>query len=182
MTFFTKKQAKLKTCPCGERFTPTRSIQKYHSPQCEMKFKAGKFESEDLTSLPHSVLMTIAKGECHEYVRLRDKDLGCISCDTPADAKGVVWQAGHLFNANQFSGTELDARCVNRQCETCNCRKDGNYDGYVTGFKKRFGSLEFEMFYAFAHSVRSMKYSRPELIEFIQKYREMTNKLKSNSQ
>ena len=81
-------------------------------------------------------LLDSIKQACHAYIRKRDEGKPCISC-------GAKWnpefQAGHFYKAELYSSLRFDEHNINGQCRVCNLHKDGNFEGYRSGFVKRFG-------------------------------------------
>jgi len=72
------------------------------------------------------------------YIRLRDKDFGCISCHIVKPYKEM--HAGHFFEKSTctlpgyFSFTN-----VNGQCPQCNSYKSGNKDNYSLALERHYG-------------------------------------------
>jgi hypothetical protein len=64
-------------------------------------------------SLPN--LLKKAQTVFNAYIRLRDKDNGCISCNT-----GSVEQASHFYSAGQFTALRFNENNVHGSCLRCN--------------------------------------------------------------
>jgi len=83
-----------------------------------------------------SYLLVNIRNLCHEYIRLRDKGLPCISC-------GSLWkddfQAGHFYKAELYSTMRFNEHNVNGQCRSCNLFKSGNESQYRVGILNRYG-------------------------------------------
>ncbi|MFA9202356.1 MAG: recombination protein NinG, partial [Candidatus Nanopelagicaceae bacterium] len=86
------------------------------------KLKANKAKKEK--SILKEKLKTLsdleaeAKKSFQRYVRLRDKDLPCISCN---NLNTNDWAGGHYFSAGIYSGLMFDERNCHKQCNThCN--------------------------------------------------------------
>lgn len=175
----TRKQPKVKSCPICSG--PIRYSFQRECNDCKAKLLKGAFsESDNLYGLSHPIASTAAKNACHAYIRERDSKEGCCSCDTPADQKGVVWQAGHLFSAGQFSGVEFDEGNIFRQCYSCNSMKDGNFQEYKTRFIRKYGQLEFDLLETRANATRLFKRSVPELVGIIREYNTKLEDLKAS--
>lgn len=103
-----------------------------------------------------------AKKVFQKYVRLRDKNLPCISCGNPSPTD---WCGSHYYPAGMYSGLIFDERNCNGACNTyCNKYLSGNLINYRIGLVKRYG-LEFvEKLEADADSKRNYKYTKEELI------------------
>jgi len=176
------KKIKDKKCKvCSIMFTPFRSTQvvcNYHCAQLyadelnrekelkDWKIKKAKMK-EDLMSL--SDWLKIAQTHFNTYIRQRDKDQLCISCQKPPLKKN----AGHFYNANNHWSVRFDERNVHLQCEHCNTYLSGNLIYYRENLIKKIGLEEFEKLSVKAKETR--KYSKEELKEIIEVYR---NKLK----
>ncbi len=168
------KQRRCKVC--NEVFTPNRPLVPVCSPKCAIdytnKLKANKAKKEK--SILKEKLKTLsdleaeAKKSFQRYVRLRDKDLPCISCN---NSNTNDWAGGHYFSAGMYSGLMFDERNCHKQCNThCNKYLSGNLLEYRKGLIKRFGTefvekLEFE-----SDQKRNYKYTREELIAKKMKY------------
>lgn len=160
---------KPKLCPCGVRFTP-RGIQKYHSPSCELKYKTGKVEDENLHELGVPVLTQIARGVFQDWVKQRDQGLPCISCGVKFK-KGDVIHAGHMFKAETHSWLVFHELNTNSQCDHCNIGLDGNFEAYKKGFAARYGAEQFVGLSKSAATKVFTKHGRLDLVEIIQTYK-----------
>jgi hypothetical protein len=162
-------------------FTPFRSTQvvcNYHCAQLyadelnkkkelkDWKIKKAKMK-EDLMSL--SDWLKIAQTHFNTYIRQRDKDQLCISCQKPPLKKN----AGHFFNANNHYSVRFDERNVHLQCEHCNTFLSGNLIPYRENLIKKIGVQEFEDLSKIANETR--KFNIQEVKELINIYK---NKIK----
>jgi hypothetical protein len=176
------KQLKQKKCRvCETLFNPFRSTQvvcNYHCAQLyadelnkkkelkDWKIKKAKMK-EDLMSL--SDWLKIAQTHFNTYIRQRDKDQLCISCQKPPLKKN----AGHFFNANNHYSVRFDERNVHLQCEHCNTFLSGNLIPYRENLIKKIGVQEFEDLSKIANETR--KFNIQEVKELINIYK---NKIK----
>jgi hypothetical protein len=176
------KKIKDKKCRvCSIMFTPFRSTQvvcNYHCAQLyadelnkkkelkDWKIKKAKMK-EDLMSL--SDWLKIAQTHFNTYIRQRDKDQLCISCQKPPLKKN----AGHFFNANNHYSVRFDERNVHLQCEHCNTFLSGNLIPYRENLIKKIGVQEFEDLSKIANETR--KFNIQEVKELINIYK---NKIK----
>jgi hypothetical protein len=162
-------------------FTPFRSTQvvcNYHCAQLyadelnkkkelkDWKIKKAKMK-EDLMSL--SDWLKIAQTHFNTYIRQRDKDQLCISCQKPPLKKN----AGHFFNANNHYSVRFDERNVHLQCEHCNTFLSGNLIPYRENLIKKIAVQEFEDLSKIANETR--KFNIQEVKELINIYK---NKIK----
>lgn len=155
---------------CNEVFTPNRPLVPVCSPKCAIeytnKLKANKAKKEK--SILKEKLKTLsdleaeAKKSFQRYVRLRDKDLPCISCN---NLNTNDWAGGHYFSAGMYSGLMFDERNCHKQCNThCNKYLSGNLLEYRKGLIKRFGAEFVEKLESESDQKRNYKYTREELI------------------
>jgi hypothetical protein len=176
-----KKNKDKKCRVCSIMFTPFRSTQvvcNYHCAQLyadelnkkkelkDWKIKKAKMK-EDLMSL--SDWLKIAQTHFNTYIRQRDKDQLCISCQKPPLKKN----AGHFFNANNHYSVRFDERNVHLQCEHCNTFLSGNLIPYRENLIKKIGVQEFEDLSKIANETR--KFNIQEVKELINIYK---NKIK----
>lgn len=165
MNFRIHKERKAKLCPvCGDAFKG--SMQRTCN-KCKGKIIGGRIEESDLWGLKLGDLESILRGLVHKKVRERDLKLPCISCGSNVPVK----EAGHLFNANQYTGVQFDEENINGQCLACNQLLHGNYEAYVEGYIKRFGRLQYDLLKARAEGTRFMKPDRVTIIEIINTYK-----------
>jgi hypothetical protein len=145
---------------------PTYQCSKAYKKRCDKNKAKSDWKKEQKAG--YEKLKTLsqyeadAKKSFQKWVRLRDKDLPCISCDNP---KPKDWAGGHYFPAGTYSGLIFDERNVHGQCNTyCNRNLHGNLIEYRKGLVKRYG-LEFvEQLESEADEKRNYKYTKAELI------------------
>jgi len=95
----------------------------------------------------------------NKFIRLRDKDKGCISCGTALVNK---YDAGHYRSAGGNPELRFKESNVHGQCVYCNQHRHGALIDYRKGLIKRIGLEEVELL---ENRIIPMKYSIPELIE-----------------
>jgi predicted transcriptional regulator with HTH domain len=100
------------------------------------------------------------------YIRERDKNKLCVSCDKPLGSK---YDAGHYFSTSHKNVT-FNENNVHGQCVACNQHKHGNLLNYQIGIEKRIGGEKLIKLHEEAHKVR--KYTREELKQIIEKYKQ----------
>jgi Bacteriophage Lambda NinG protein len=140
--------------PFERRYT---SMQAVCGPRCakakvvaDKKAKARRERETDrarreaIKTLPK--LKAEAKHWMHLWVRLRDKDKGCISCSEPlrGPAVGGGFDAGHYRSVGSAKHLEFDERNVHGQCKHCNNYLAGNHVGYRVGLIERIGLASVE--------------------------------------
>lgn len=144
---------------CGETFTPQRLGQAVCSPTCALATKDEnlpkarkaiadrerreiKVRKEKLKSRAEH--MRDAQQAFNEWVRLRDADLPCISCDSlPSDhdlITGSRWDAGHYRSVGACPELRFEPLNVHRQCVKCNRNLSGNAVEYRIRLVQRIGA------------------------------------------
>ena len=109
-----------------------------------------------------SELEAEAKKSFQKYIRLRDKDLPCISC---GNVNTTDWAGGHYFSAGMYSGLIFDERNCHKQCNTyCNCQLSGNLLEYRKGLINRFGFQFVNQLEVDSDRLRNYKWTREQLI------------------
>lgn len=101
----------------------------------------------------------------NKFIRERDKNLGCISC------QGPVEQAGHYFSQGHHSALRFSEMNTNGQCIKCNMYLSGNLIKYRQGLVKRYGAEKVEQLELNADLRKAWKWSRIELEQLIAKYK-----------
>lgn len=178
------REVKQKKCKyCGGKYTPRTLLQKncfkseciskfYEENKSKIERTTTKRNKERKKALKESLLTITAfrnqvKTIFQKYIRLRDKDLPCISCGKLDCAD---WAGGHYFPAGVYSGLIFDERNVHKQCNSyCNMFKGGNLINYREGLIKRFGLEYVLQLESEADQKRVYKYTREEL-ESIKSY------------
>jgi len=109
-----------------------------------------------------------AKKSFQHWIRLRDKNLPCISCN---NSKTNDWAGGHYYSAGMYSGFMFDERNCHKQCNThCNKHLSGNLLEYRKGLIKRYGNEFVEQLESESDSKRNYKFTKEELIAKKLKY------------
>jgi len=72
----------------------------------------------------------------NKYIRLRDKDEVCISCDRPLSSK---YDAGHYRSVGSCPELRFEENNVHAQCVYCNQHLHGNLINYRKGLLERYG-------------------------------------------
>lgn len=143
------------------RFVFAKGYCRYHQYlRADRKTSVDKKANKNEIDLP--TLLEIAQKLHNTYIRLRDKEKGCISCK-----KGPVEHAGHYYAQGSHSSVRYDLVNTNGQCSHCNCALHGNHDGYVEGLKKRYSQQAREELVWMANNERFKKWTREELMEII---------------
>lgn len=170
----------MKKCKnCKEGFEPINFNQKYcFTPACvgvwvdlENKKRWDKKKKEIKEKLQTvQELHKLAQVYFNSFIRNRDRKKSCISCDGPL---GQKFDAGHYYSSGGHKVITYDEDNVHGQCVYCNQFLHGNLLNYQIGIQKRIGVEKLISLQGRAHQEK--KYSRQELKEIIEKYK---NKLK----
>ena len=163
---------------CKEKFEPKTFLQKYClKEECLRVFIADVKEKTwqktkakaklDLMTL--SDYLKLTQQIFNKYIRLRDKNELCISCQKPPKKQN----AGHYFSSGGHSNVRFDENNVHLQCEHCNTFLSGNLLNYQIEIEKRIGAEKLIELQEKAHVVK--KWSIDELKELMVIYK---NKIK----
>ncbi len=164
---------KLKQCKqCGEMFKPFNTLQVVCSAICALEFNSKKevdkrFKVMKSDSRSLIELRNLARVSFQIYIRQRDKDLPCISCNK-SDAK---WDAGHYLKAEIYTKLIFNEDNVHKQCSYCNLQLAGNLIEYRKGLVKRIGINRVQELEDMADLSRSYKFTKEELITLAKNYK-----------
>lgn len=78
---------------------------------------------------PIAKLEKRAEAAVNSYVRARDWDKGCISCDRPASWDGQ-WHASHFRSVGAASAVRFNLKNIHKACSICNHHLSGNIAAY----------------------------------------------------
>ena len=114
------------------------------------------------------------------YVRLRDavrttgncKSSLCITCERLEDITKM--DAGHFFSRTH-SATLFHEKNVHAQCKRCNMLNGGEQFLYAQKVDKLYGEGTAEELNQLRHTTK--RFSRPELEDMIEEYKEKLNEL-----
>ena len=143
--------------------------------------KKKRQERENMKSIQR--LIQEARKPFQKFIRLRDINRGCISC---GDVNAEIWDAGHYFKAELFSGLIFDEQNCHKQCRKCNVYLNGNESEYIKRLNQRYGELYVHNLTGKANPARQYKFSREELLEiksyYQKKVREFSKELETIKQ
>jgi hypothetical protein len=107
-----------------------------------------------------------AQTEFNKYIRLRDHDQPCISCQKGAGLSGK-WNAGHYYTVGARGDLRFNEDNCHKQCEHCNSYNSGNIALYTPNLIAKIGIDRFNDL-----SVQEIKNWRIEDFKMIhQKYK-----------
>lgn len=167
----------MKKCKnCKSEFTPIRFNQKFCldevcikvwvNSQKDKEWKTRKNEIKEKLQTVQE-LSKLAQTYFNSYIRNRDRNKGCISCDTPL---GQKFDAGHYFSAGGHKAVTFNEDNVHGQCVYCNQHLHGNLLNYQIGIQKRIGAER--LLYLMEKASETRKFTREELKEIINLYKE----------
>lgn len=106
----------------------------------------------------------------NKFIRLRDKDKGCISCGKELKGKS---DAGHFYSVGSSPSVRFNELNVHGQCVYCNQHLHGNIHAYTELLPQRIGVPMFQQLKRLRNE--SNKYTIEELKELKEHYK---NKIK----
>lgn len=188
-TDFTLKPKRCKSCK--EKFTPVRPLQSCCGISCAIAHanklkakestqqrkleraerKAHKDAKDKLKSLTE--LANDAQVYVNKYSRLRDKNLGCISCNKPSTWHGQ-WHGSHYRSRGANSALRFNLYNIHKSCSVCNNYLSGAISEYRIGLIKKIGIEKVE--WLENHS-KSKTYSREYLIRLKKVFIKMCKRL-----
>ena len=139
------KPIKDKTCKiCKVKFTPTRPLQSVCSPNCAythakvVRVKTERKETREakVRLKSKSEWLKEAQTVFNQYIRLRDKDLPCISCQRFHTGQ---YHAGHYLSTGAHPELRFDEVNVHKQCSACNNYLSGNIVEYRINLINKIG-------------------------------------------
>lgn len=130
-----KKVYQRKCVQCKEKFTPQNNTQVVCSVFCSIQFmkskKANDWKKEKKVLkeklMTKSDYLNICQKVFNTYIRTRDKDKNCISCNKKLVGK---YDAGHFFSVGAYPNLRFNENNVFGQCVHCNRDKHGNVKEY----------------------------------------------------
>ena len=109
----------------------------------------------------------------NEFIRLRDKDLPCISCGT--NKKDIQYHAGHYRSVGSTPELRFNELNCHKQCSKCNNYLSGNLINYRINLIKKIG---LDMVEELEKQHEPLKWSIEEINAKIQYYKNILKELK----
>lgn len=146
---------KQKRCAvCRDEFLPRNSLQKVCGVPCALKVYAANWQKEfdketrkrkkAISDSDPKLWAKKAQAMFNAYIRLRDADCGCISCNKPANWQGQ-WAAGHYRTVGAHPELRFNELNVHKQCNRdCNSGKSGNVLEYRIRLIQKIGLLNVD--------------------------------------
>lgn len=113
--------------------------------------------------------------EFNKFIRLRDRDLPCISCGRYHQGQ---WHAGHYRSVGACPELRFNEDNVHKQCSVCNNHKSGNAIEYRIGLIERIGVERVEFLERKDHP--PLKLTIEEIKDLIKVYRAKCRELEND--
>ena len=148
---------------CGEEFTPTRPLQSVCDLNCAIassrekaiveaaRIEAKRIRERKVELKPRSKWLAEAQAAVNAYVRLRDQDLPCISCQRHHQGQ---YHAGHYRSVGAMPSLRFNLWNIHKQDSACNAQLSGNLIEYRINLVKKLG-IERVQWLEGNHPVRS---------------------------
>jgi len=165
---------------CEKVFLPVNTKACVCSPECAIKYNSEEeIEKRFLVmkeqSKPLSEVLFNTKKVFQQWVRLRDIEKPCISCNK-TEAK--QWDGGHYFTAEEYPGLIFHPYNVHKQCSYCNDHLKGNVLEYRNGISKRIGPEKLKELEVLAQLSKDKKHTKKELEGITWHYKQQLKSLK----
>jgi hypothetical protein len=166
---------------CKDKFTPQNNTQIVCGPACAveyMKKQRTKEWQKEKKVIKQSLetkkdVLKAAQIVFNTYIRLRDKDKPCISCDKKLVGK---YDAGHFFSVGAYPNLRFNENNVHGQCVECNQHKHGNVKEYDLRLQNILSNKEYNELLESRH--KPLKLSFDEVKELIAIYKQKIKELK----
>lgn len=126
-----------------------------------------KVKTKVILSLPQ--LKKKVQRAVNAYIRLRDKDLPCISCGATNTTR---WEAGHFWKQGSHGILRYNLDNIHKQCHACNYHKGGNENEYRLRLVKKIGLERILILDEQAHETKH--WQRDELEQILEEVKLLT--------
>lgn len=113
-------------------------------------------KTKNLIPLPR--LMKKAVRIFNHFILTRDREKGCISCNSYK-----VAHASHFFSAGKYPALRFNTDNVNGSCISCNTHLSGNLLEYRMKLLRKIGQQRMDILESIATRHKLKKYDRMEL-------------------
>lgn len=156
----------LKNDNCIKAFSDFAKLESDKKKKKEVKEKKAKLKNEIMTLTDW---LNLAQKTFNTYIRLRDKEKYCISCNKQLKAGNI--DAGHFYSRKSHMNITFNEYNVNGQCSRpCNMDLSGDPLNYRVGLINRYGIEIVEELERICKITK--KYTIEECQEIIKKYKE----------
>jgi len=133
------KQPLCKVCksPFNRTYTSTQSVcsiicgikdaatKRHRGKEKQLKLDRKALRERKVALKPLSHWLGLAQTACNAYIRRRDENDGCISCNKPS-TWGGQWHASHYRPSGNCSPLRFHPMNIHKACSECNNFKSGN--------------------------------------------------------
>ena len=177
--YYIKKQSTQQVCSmkCAIAYSKRKAEEKRKKLEKADRLEAGRrmrARKEALKS--RSDWLKEAQKTFNEFIRLRDKDLPCISCGRYHEGQ---YHAGHYRSVGACPELRFNEDNVHKQCSACNNHLIGNILEYRLGLIEKIGLERVEFLERKDHP--PLKLSVEEIKELIKVYRAKVRGLKQDA-
>jgi len=167
---------------CKDKFTPKNNTQIVCSPSCSLEYlkkQRSKEWKEQKKVIKQSLetkseVLKAAQIVFNTYIRLRDKDKPCISCDKPYREKDI--NASHFYSVGAYPNLRFNEDNVHNSCIRCNKDLHGNINEYTLRLPNRIGIERYNKLVE--NRNKPLKLSFDEVKELIATYKQKIKELK----
>lgn len=167
---------------CKDKFTPQNNTQIVCNPACAVEYmkkqnaKNWKQEKKVIKEklMTKSDYLNILQKVFNTYIRQRDKNKNCISCDKKLINK---FDAGHFFSVGAYPNLRFNENNVHGQCVHCNRDKHGNVKEYDLRLQKLLSKEEYSELLESRN--KPLKLTLDEVKELIAIYKQKIKELKN---
>ena len=158
---------------CDKDLCHNLGVKELVKKERDKKAKQGRKEKKKAKEalLTHKDYLRLFQTVFNSYIRLRDKDLPCISCGKNNEKQ---FHAGHYRSVGSCPELRFNELNVWRQCATCNTYLHGNLIEYRKELINRIGVDKVEWLEG---NHPSSKMLIPEIKEKIKEYKAKINAL-----
>jgi hypothetical protein len=167
-----ERKVKNKKCKeCGGNFTPFKTTQVVCGAKCAAKLAETKVWKEKKKVMIENTRtrtewLSLLQIVFNKYIRLRDEDKPCISCERPLTNK---FDAGHFLSVGSYPNLRFNEDNAHGQCVFCNQHKHGNHIEYGIRLKDRIGEYNYNKL--FNARGDTLKLTLDEIKELIKIYK-----------
>ena len=167
--YYIKKQSMQQVCSmeCAIAYSKRKAEEKRKKQEKSDRLEAGRrmrARKEALKS--RSDWLKEAQKAFNEFIRLRDKDLPCISCGRYHEGQ---YHAGHYRSVGAYPELRFNEDNVHKQCSVCNNHKSVNAIEYRINLIRKIGLEKVE--FLERHDHQPLKLSIDEIKELIRVYK-----------
>jgi hypothetical protein len=120
-----------------KRLKQARAADKVEKAEARRRKEAAK---------PRAKWLSECQDIINKIVRLRDKRLGCCSCDRGPEWDGQ-WHASHLRSVGAASAVRFHLWNIHKGCSICNKHLSGNLAEYLPRIRARIGDDKVDWLY-----------------------------------